>query len=411
MAYFVNGVEVIMPPPEGYVVDFENPSQIGRTEIFAVAITENIIAFLFLLQRLYTKLFIVGRFEADDYTCLVAWATSVAVQGHLLHLYEVKAAGVHAFEMPIERFVYFNKTMFSAGLLFVVTVGSSKATLCLFYRRLSPVKSFQYAVWATMVLITGGSIGLFFSLLLACHPIEAGWDPTLAATAECLNRSAIYVGIAVLGIVTDVILLVLPIPTIMKLQIRTKQKVSLVLLFVVGSITVVTSIVRLIILLPSITAVDQTRALASGQLWSCIESNLLIICMCLTTLRRFTNHIGLSVFGEKSTTENSEGPKLSYGLKTFGSSGPNQLKNSAIDRVMGTRGTRLDDEDDDHQGPYDHGPEHNVVIKGGRNRTTPTTSQSDGIGIDRYDSDEAILTSRTFTVQVEYDKRDKGFGV
>jgi hypothetical protein len=129
----------------------------------------------------------------------------------------------------------------------------------------------------------GAYISIFFSLLFACKPIAASWNPLLLATAVCINRGGIYIAQAVIGITTDVLLLALPIPTVLKLQMPNKQKIGLIGIFGVGSMcvsvqpfplvttnsnsTIVTSIVRLIILLPSLTTADQTWVIGEGCLW------------------------------------------------------------------------------------------------------------------------------------------------
>jgi hypothetical protein len=160
---------------------------------------------------------------------------------------------------------------------------AAKCSLALFYSRLNPNKVFQAFVWSTLVVTLSAYISIFFSLLFACKPIAASWDPLLLPIAVCINRGGIYIAQAVIGIVTDVLLLALPIPTVLKLQMPTKQKFGLVGIFAVGSMyvstyphqpvrtdrgsTIVTSIVRLIILLPSLTTADQTWVIGEGCLW------------------------------------------------------------------------------------------------------------------------------------------------
>lgn len=108
----------------------------------------------------------------------------------------------------------------------------------MFYRRLSPFRIFQIGVWVTTFICVGSSLGIGFALALACRPLAASWDPTLAGTAQCLNRPAIYVATAALGIGTDFMLLALPISTVVSLNIKKRQKVALICLFVVGSMYV-----------------------------------------------------------------------------------------------------------------------------------------------------------------------------
>ncbi|ETS84316.1 hypothetical protein PFICI_02341 [Pestalotiopsis fici W106-1] len=397
----VDGVEVIMAPPDGYVVNFANPPQIGKTEIVSVIIVENILAFAFLCQRLYTKIFLLKKFQIEDATVLFAWATSVGTQAELLRLYVVKAVGVHAYEMPLERYQYFSRVIFAAPLVYTFTVASAKATLCLFYRRLSPFKTYQIFVWITMFLCVGSSMAIFFSLVFACKPIAASWDPQLAQIAQCLHRPAIYVATAGIGVFTDVILLALPVPVIVGLNMPTRQKIIVLFLFAIGSITLVTSIVRLVILLPSLTDQDQTYALTKGTLWICIESNLLIMCCCLPTLRRFFHHIAPSIIGERSSGAKSSSKGLERpGIRTFGS-GPLQPKGAKyqLDTLMHTRVDECDDNDGRHSlRPDEH--HHVTNIRGGTDSQSSNGDQNAG-----YESDDPILKpiSKTVTVQVTYE--------
>lgn len=55
-----------LPAPSGYHVNFDDPARKGDVTgywVFAIGI---VVAFLFLLMRLYTKVFISGSFVIDD---------------------------------------------------------------------------------------------------------------------------------------------------------------------------------------------------------------------------------------------------------------------------------------------------------------------------------------------------------
>jgi hypothetical protein len=61
-----NGTLTIIPAPEGYIVDFDNPQVQFMAKSYTVAAVEMTLAFLFLLQRLYTKIVIVKKFQLED---------------------------------------------------------------------------------------------------------------------------------------------------------------------------------------------------------------------------------------------------------------------------------------------------------------------------------------------------------
>lgn len=95
----------------------------------------------------------------------------------------------------------------------------------------------MWSIWVTIVIVVGYSIGIFFSLIFACNPIARSWDITIQE-GSCINRPALYIATAVLGIVTDVMLLVLPLPLVIRLQVSIQQKLGLMLMFAIGSMYV-----------------------------------------------------------------------------------------------------------------------------------------------------------------------------
>lgn len=62
----VNGVLVAIPPPEGYVVDFDNPQRNSVLTTYVVATVGMALAAAFVGQRLYVKAFIRNKLGIDD---------------------------------------------------------------------------------------------------------------------------------------------------------------------------------------------------------------------------------------------------------------------------------------------------------------------------------------------------------
>ena len=76
------------------------------------------------------------------------------------------------------------------------------------------------------------TISTFVSIFL-CSPREAIWDP-LITDARCLNNEMGILITCIFNIVSDITILVLPARVVWKLQIPTKKKVGIVLLFSIG---------------------------------------------------------------------------------------------------------------------------------------------------------------------------------
>lgn len=85
-----------------------------------------------------------------------------------------------------------------------------------------------------MVYIVCMSTAMFLVNIFGCDPIYAGWtnDPTLKA--KCVNKPALYMTSGVNNLVTDVILLILPIPILMRLNLSWRRLLGLVFVFSMG---------------------------------------------------------------------------------------------------------------------------------------------------------------------------------
>lgn len=117
-----------------------------------------------------------------------------------------------------------------------------------------------------MVVNIGSNTGIFFSSIFACSPIAAGWDITIT-DAKCIDRPALFQTTAALGVVTDVLIILIPIPMVIKLHMSRAKKVGLLVMFTIGSATVITSIVRLVLLITILGDVDQPWGGGPVSVW------------------------------------------------------------------------------------------------------------------------------------------------
>lgn len=61
-----NGTLTVVPPPPGYVVEFQNPQRQLESRVYTVVVVENVLALAFLLQRLYTRVHLMKLFQIED---------------------------------------------------------------------------------------------------------------------------------------------------------------------------------------------------------------------------------------------------------------------------------------------------------------------------------------------------------
>lgn len=75
-------------------------------------------------------------------------------------------------------------------------------------------------------------IGILLSVTFMCNPIQKAWDVTLPGT--CLNTGELWMGSGLTSLIIDVIILVMPLPMLWKLQIKTMRRIQISGVFVCG---------------------------------------------------------------------------------------------------------------------------------------------------------------------------------
>lgn len=69
-----------------------------------------------------------------------------------------------------------------------------------------------------------------------CIPISAAWKPTTRADAICIDIESFYYGNAISNLLTDVLILGLPLPIVWGLNMSTNRKIALSGVFLLGSL-------------------------------------------------------------------------------------------------------------------------------------------------------------------------------
>jgi len=85
-----------------------------------------------------------------------------------------------------------------------------------------------------MFLFVGYNVALVFPFIFTCTPFVKSYDITITE-GKYINRTPLYMATAVLNMLTDVLLLILPIQMIVRLQMPRVQKAGLICIFGVGS--------------------------------------------------------------------------------------------------------------------------------------------------------------------------------
>ncbi|KAF1976974.1 hypothetical protein BU23DRAFT_453532 [Bimuria novae-zelandiae CBS 107.79] len=114
--------------------------------------------------------------------------------------------------------------------------GSKLAILCL-YLRIFTARPYRIATYLIGTLIILTTVAAHILSLTICKPMSYQWNP-FQPPGHCGDIILAYQMICVPNITTDVMMLILPLPAVLKLRVGTAAKVGLVITFLTGSVCV-----------------------------------------------------------------------------------------------------------------------------------------------------------------------------
>ncbi|KAE8548447.1 hypothetical protein EYB25_008825 [Talaromyces marneffei] len=178
-------------------------------------------------------------------------------------------------------------------ILMIIAYAFVKLSIVFFYRRLFFVlrwSAFDIISLACIVIIIIWALTSFFLFLFICQSkIYLQWGPLPEDQDQCGDFFAVELGLVISDLVTDIIVLTLPMPIIWRLRLHWSHKLRISLVFMLGLVATAASITRMIIfLIVSYGSFDSDYDLNQTKramfYWSMIEEGLGLISSCLPVL-------------------------------------------------------------------------------------------------------------------------------
>lgn len=150
--------------------------------------------------------------------------------------------GLQASKVPFESLVTIGKAIFADEIIYVLGLGITKIAILVMYCRVFPLRQFNIAAWVIGGLTAVWSLMFIFICIFQCDPIPRAWNLTIPG--KCLYLRGIFIGNAVPNILTDAIILAMPVYHVWKLHLRLAQRLALTCIFMLGGFVIVASIYR-----------------------------------------------------------------------------------------------------------------------------------------------------------------------
>ncbi|KAG6354991.1 hypothetical protein INS49_004072 [Diaporthe citri] len=264
------------------------PIRDDRLVIDVVSYVLLALSFVVIAIRFYVRTFMgdTGSVGPDDWIILATFilgipSTLIATLGAGGH-----GLGRDIWTLSFNDITLFAKYFYVLQILYVVGLPMVKLSLLFFYLRVFPARPVRRVLWGTIVLILLYTVTFLFISIFECTPISFFWESWDGEhKGKCLSLHAISWIQAAVSVALDVWMLAIPLSQLPGLKLHWTKKVSVGLMFFVGTFVTVVSILRLQSLMKYASSTNVTWDNTSVAIWSTIELNVGMICTSLPTLR------------------------------------------------------------------------------------------------------------------------------
>ncbi|KAI1209701.1 uncharacterized protein F4807DRAFT_460448 [Annulohypoxylon truncatum] len=267
--------------PDGSPPNFVDPPSL-KAVTCAVIIILMVISFLMVLFRIRMNLKGQEKFTYDDYFCIVAWILATVYGAIVI---SATPTARHAWDVPLGAIdASWVKRSAVLGTIYGPAMWFAKTAILTMYLR-----AFGIVRWMWWCCHTG--IAFLFCAYWSLVPVSVTynfplrahqhWDLALSLSSTPAQLPFVIMGL--ISVVSDLYILILPFPILLKLHVSRRRKIGLCLVFATAAIGIVSSCLVLyfrVVLWKNMTQ-DATWYVASSYLTVAVEINVAVIISCV----------------------------------------------------------------------------------------------------------------------------------
>jgi len=101
------------------------------------------------------------------------------------------------------------------------------------YQNIFKLRKFQLCIWVVLAFVVGWTISFFFSHLFTCYPITVFIEPYYGN--KCVETVPMFLSLLYTDVVADIVILILPIPMVLGVQLPLRKKLAVIGMFMLGA--------------------------------------------------------------------------------------------------------------------------------------------------------------------------------
>ncbi|KAI8957757.1 hypothetical protein F5Y11DRAFT_363423 [Daldinia sp. FL1419] len=264
----------------------------GGVQITIVGIVTTCLSLIFLGLRLWSRHILRTPLAHNDYMTIVVFFLTAALVslciaasfagGFGYQLEEIAMTDPHSFKHFLQLFV-------TAEILWAVANTGVKFSILSLYTTLFPNPKFIHVCYATMAFTVVFMLGSLMGTFFCCEPIQYAWDKSIPG-GKCVGQRIAGFVSGVTNLAIDVFVVLLPMPMLYRLHMSLGSKLAIAVMFGVGAIIWVVSLLRVLWIFKDNTIYGQ-YATPLGVIYSILEPTLGIMNACVPTIRPATHKL------------------------------------------------------------------------------------------------------------------------
>ncbi|KAL4917564.1 hypothetical protein BDW62DRAFT_218068 [Aspergillus aurantiobrunneus] len=314
-----------IPAPPGKESNFENPEDVLHTVNLATQVVCIAVVTIIVAMRVAVKVRLRNGLLLEDYTTLAGWVLFIAFCANMLVL-NTHGGGYHAWDVPQNEFIEFQKASYAVTLIYVPMVFVIKiALLSVMLRIFAPDRQKVIIIYVSIGILLLYYIPALFIKIFFCKPISTYWLGAEVTGGSCIDQQNVIIADSAISIASDLWILVLPVPMLWSLKMSVKKKLRVVGILGAGGLATAFSVWRLYMMVVEAQTADTTWFWIHCVLTANAEAGIGLICACLPALSAYVaslrSHVNSSYRSYKASHELSSWNKLSSSKKGSGNHG------------------------------------------------------------------------------------------
>ncbi|OQE08731.1 hypothetical protein PENFLA_c125G07680 [Penicillium flavigenum] len=271
------------------LTETNDPALDQRVSI-AFIVIDTIFMLVFYVSRYFNPKAVGVPMVVCNTLCYV-FCMGSAVTGILM--VKIGGVGCHVDAVPVTTFETWLQLSKVLEFTYTPAVMLAKLAALFLYYQVFEVPRYRHIIAATgVILILQGLISVILAFSI-CRPFRYFWTQAVDVNdGTCGDVMLFYKSYSIPSLVTDVVILVLPWPILLRLQMRTSEKIGLILTFLAASLGIITCALRFSVFFTVPLFSDPTWYASGGpMIYALVEPSIYMIASILPTTRHLYRRV------------------------------------------------------------------------------------------------------------------------